>query len=121
MDIEIIIRRFSERESFSAGDVIFQEGEAASKMYLIAEGEVDLSVQGEPLGVEVVNGSVGEMAMVDPASRMTTAKAKTDCKLVPIERNRFLDLIREYPEFSLHVMELLADRLRLANNIRTKS
>lgn len=121
MDIEKIIRRFSDRESFSEGDIIFHEGEAASKMYLIAAGEVELSVQGEPLGVEAVNGSLGEMAMVDPSVRMTTAKATADCELVPIERARFLDLIREYPEFSLHVMVLLADRLRLANDILTKS
>ena len=37
----------SELEVFSSGQTIFSEGESGDKMYVVAEGELDISVQGK--------------------------------------------------------------------------
>ena len=41
--------------------------------------------------------------------------AKSDCKLVPVNRHHFLYMVDEMPMFALHVMKGMADRLRKAD------
>ena len=43
------------------------------------------------------------------------AIARTDCKLVPVNRHHFLYMVDEMPQFALHVMKGMADRLRNAD------
>ncbi|MEZ4622222.1 MAG: hypothetical protein R2867_42875 [Caldilineaceae bacterium] len=51
--------------------------------------------------------------MVDHSPRSATAVAKTACLLAPIGEKRFLFLVQETPYFALHVMSVMAERLRL--------
>ena len=44
--------------------------------------------------------------------RSATAVAKTDCKLAPINQNRFKFLVQQTPHFALHLMQGMAERLR---------
>jgi CRP/FNR family cyclic AMP-dependent transcriptional regulator len=55
------------------------------------------------------------MALLDSDDRSATATAMTDCVLAPIDVHSFKMLIQHTPDFALHVMNVLADRLRLAN------
>jgi CRP-like cAMP-binding protein len=99
----------------SAGATVFEEGEAGDALYVILEGEVELRI-GEAALETLGPGDVfGEMALVDDAPRVATAMAKTLCKLVPVGRSRFLALVRQRPEFSLHLMKVMAERLRRMN------
>jgi len=54
----------------------------------------------------------GEIAVLDGLPRTADAMAMTDCELLAIERRDFLSLIRERPEFSLKLIEVLCRRLR---------
>ena len=45
---------------------------------------------------------------------MATVRAKTDCKLVPINQKRFLYLVQEAPNFAIKVMRIMSERLRKA-------
>ena len=117
MDLDQLTRRLPERQSFPAGTDIFKEGDAATHMYLVVEGQVKLTIRGESMGMESEGGIIGEMALIDLAQRSATAIAVTDCVLAPLDRDQFVNMLREAPEFSLHVMSVLADRLRLANEI----
>lgn len=45
-------------------------------------------------------------------SRVGTAVARTDAKVVPVDEHRFLFLVQQTPNFALHVMRVLSDRLR---------
>jgi len=117
MDYSGIIEDLGEREYFAAGSRIFSEGEPAEKMYLILSGQVRLSIAGEAMAMEFAGGFIGEMALIDQRPRSATATALQDCELAPLNRSGFLELIREQPEFALHVMSGLAERVRLANEI----
>jgi len=89
-------------------------------MYVVMEGETEI-LDG-PLLLEVAGpGSiVGELALIDDVPRSATVVAKTDCRLVPVDRKRFQYMVQETPFFALAVMKVLADRLR-AKNMRTRS
>jgi CRP-like cAMP-binding protein len=100
-----------------AGAIIFEEGDDGDYMYVILQGKVRLSLRGETIGAEFPGGIVGEMALLNSDVRSATATTETTCKLALIDRECFIALIRHTPEFALHVMNVLADRLRLANEI----
>jgi CRP-like cAMP-binding protein len=63
--------------SFSAGSVIFAEGQKLDSMYVVKSGEVELKVRGKLVEVVGQDGFFGEMALVDQALRSATAVAKT--------------------------------------------
>jgi len=57
----------------------------------------------------------GEMALIDSSARSATAVARTDCELIPVDDKRFMFLVQQTPFFAIHVMRVLADRLRKTN------
>lgn len=105
----------NEEVKFPAGAVIFEEGSEGLVMYVIVKGEVEISLRGKTLAVASAGEIVGEMALLKNAARSATVTAKTDCLLEAIDRERFEDLVKDSPSFALYVMNVLADRIRLAN------
>jgi CRP/FNR family transcriptional regulator, cyclic AMP receptor protein len=102
-------------QSYSAGRVIFQEGQPRDFMYVIQEGEVELTVRGQVVEIVGVDGFFGEMALIDQEPRSATALAKTDCSLVPINEKRFIYMVEETPFFAITVMRTMSMRLRRRN------
>jgi CRP-like cAMP-binding protein len=101
----------------SAGSVLFREGDAGDNMYVILEGEISLTINEQALGQELEGGIVGEMALIDESSRSATATTRTECLLAPLDIDAFTALVRKKPEFAIHVMRVLSQRLRLANEV----
>jgi CRP-like cAMP-binding protein len=112
--------RDKEAVSFTAGQSVFQAGDPGETMYIVVEGEVEI-LDG-PLVLEVAGPGtiVGELALIDDAPRSASVVAKTDCRLVPVDRRRFQYMVQETPFFGLAVMKVLADRLR-NKNVRIRS
>jgi CRP-like cAMP-binding protein len=100
---------------FPAGTRIFEEGSEGDFMYVVMEGKVRLSLHNEYIAEVSPGDIVGEMALLDSDDRSATATAMSDCLLAPIDLHSFKLLIQHTPDFALHVMNVLADRLRLAN------
>jgi len=97
---------------FKAGDTIFKEGEPGDQMYVVLEGEVDVIVHDKVVETVRVDNFLGEMALIDARPRSATAVARTDCRLAPINQNRFKFLVQQTPYFALHLMQGMAERLR---------
>ncbi len=100
---------------FPVGTRIFEEGTEGDFMYVVMEGKVRLSLHNEYIAEVSPGDIVGEMALLDSDERSATAIAMSDCLLAPIDLHSFKMLIQHTPDFALHVMNVLADRLRLAN------
>jgi CRP/FNR family cyclic AMP-dependent transcriptional regulator len=94
------------------GKIIFAKGEPGDVMYVLIEGEAQVMIEGKLLETVHSGGILGEMALIDAGPRSATAIAMTQCVLVPIDEKRFGDLVARRPEFALHVMRVLARRLR---------
>lgn len=107
--------------SYKKTDVIFEEGQSGSEMYLIHSGRVELSlVKGKtkPVRVNVLKPGdfFGEMAMLDDYVRSATAVALDEnTQLIVIDRGHFLFMIRQQPEFALSLMHTLCQRIRDLN------
>jgi len=99
----------------AAGEVIFQEYDMGSEMYVILEGEVELQIGDHVVETLGPGEPFGEMALIDQSPRTGTAVAKTACKLAVIPEKRFLFMVQTTPHFALQIMKVMADRLRRMN------
>jgi CRP/FNR family transcriptional regulator, cyclic AMP receptor protein len=112
-------------------DLIMHEGDEGSTMYMLLEGEVEVSKSltmkfgGEDLRkTEKVLSTLraqdhvilGEMALIAKEKRSASVLAKTDCLLLEIRRDDFMRLIETKAVLGVKVLlslaELLAARLR---------
>jgi CRP-like cAMP-binding protein len=107
--------RDKEAKSFAAGQFVFQAGDPGETMYIITEGEVEILDGSAILETAGPGSIVGELALIDDEPRSATVVAKTDCRLVAVDRRRFEYMVQETPFFGLAVMKVLADRLRNTN------
>lgn len=114
-----MFRDWKEVEEFRAKTVIFKEGDTADVMYVVLSGEIELTLHGEPLGMEGEGGIVGEMAMISGAPRSATATTLSKVKLARLNRDQFKEFVSSNPDFSLHVMAVLANRLRAVDQYIT--
>lgn len=98
-----------------AGDVVFRAGDAGDTMVLVLEGRIEIKVGEQVVDTLGLHGIAGEMALIDAAPRSATAVAATGCEVAVIDRETFLDLVREVPSFALYVMRVMGLRLRRMN------
>jgi CRP/FNR family cyclic AMP-dependent transcriptional regulator len=105
-------------ETFQDGQVIFEEGSNGDWIYVVEEGEVEISknVGGQRIVVETLDESdvFGEMAYIDKEPRSATATAKGTTVVGIIDRD-FFDL--EFNKISADFQQILktvAFRLRKA-------
>jgi serine/threonine protein kinase len=73
-------------KSFKAGAPIVREGEAGESFFLLAEGEVDVSLSGKPLATLKPGGCFGEILYFSDeiTQRTTTIRARSDVTVIEI-------------------------------------
>ena len=98
-----------------AGEAIFRAYDMGSEMYVVLEGEVELTIGANIVETLGPGEPFGEMALIDQAPRTATAIAKTACKLAVIPEKRFLFMVQTTPHFAIQIMKVMADRLRKMN------
>ncbi|KAG9509600.1 cGMP-dependent protein kinase, isozyme 2 forms cD4/T1/T3A/T3B, partial [Fragariocoptes setiger] len=75
-------------------DIIIKEGDVGSKVYVLEEGQIEVSKDGKIMSVIQKPGSVfGELAILYNCTRTATIRAITDCKLWAIERQSFQSIM----------------------------
>ena len=101
----------------SAGQYLFREGDTGAEMYIVESGSMAIlrAARGsEPLAVLEPGDFLGEMAVLEDQPRFASAVAKTDCRLLRIERSAFAELLRQNVEIAVRIMRKLALRQRRA-------
>jgi CRP-like cAMP-binding protein len=104
-------------ETVSAGTTVFNQGDAGATMYVVKSGNLSVSIDGKQVTTLRDDDIFGEMALIDSAPRSATVTAVSDCTLIALNEKRFLFLVHEAPYFSLDVMKVMADRLRVMNRL----
>lgn len=107
-----------QRQSYSAGETIFHQGDPGRVLYLIHSGQVRIFVN----GIEGTETSViicgrpgdifGELAIIDGLPRSATAAAVTPAIVYTMQREQFRQHMRRTPQLALNFMQTLASRVR---------
>ncbi|MEH2112843.1 Crp/Fnr family transcriptional regulator [Nostoc sp.] len=112
-----IFQKQPDPKGFSAGQVIFEEGQPGDEMYGILEGEVDILVNGKIIETIETGEVFGAGVLVGVKNRTYSAIAKVDSKLGFLDREGFLFAVQETPVFALQVMKSYSERLSRLQHI----
>ena len=102
---------------FPAGSVVFREGDAGGDMFIIESGQIDIvrKARGdEPVATLGPGDFFGEMAILEDQPRFAGAVARSNARLLRIERAAFADVLKQNVEISVRIMRKLAARQRRA-------
>jgi len=113
------LRKWSDVKDYPARSVIFKEGDAADYLYIVLSGEVELTLSGDLLSTESAGGLIGEMAIIESAQQGAEATTLTEVSLARFDRDQLSDFMHQNTEFSVHVLDVLASRLRLVDEYST--
>lgn len=94
------------------GQVLVLPGDAASGMYVVLEGTVNVEMRGG-LHVELGEGNFfGEAALLAPSAvRGARVRAATAARCLSIPRDDFLALVESEPSLALQMLRELARRM----------
>ena len=109
---------------FATNSVIIKEGDSGDCMYIMGEGEVeitkrltmvidqDLPKEKRMIHLKAEDGvSFGEMALLENDTRSATVTALTDCHLLELSREVFLGYIQEHSVTGCKILLRLAQLL----------
>lgn len=98
------------------GEAVFRAGDQGGVMFVLMEGTATVLVGGSVVEEAGPGALFGEMGLIDKTEkRSATVIAKTECKLVPVDIDRFHQLVRRTPQFASYVMRAIVGRLRRMN------
>jgi CRP-like cAMP-binding protein len=114
-DLERLARTFKE-STFHEGNVIATEGQRGVGFFVIGEGSVDYSVHGERIGSGGPGDYFGEVALIDDGPRTATVTAATDVTAYGLTSWEFRPLVEESAGIAWELLQVMAKRLRRAEN-----
>ena len=101
---------------FKKGEEIFRDGDTGQTMFIVLEGQVEISkVLGDQRTVlaTLEKGSIfGEMAIIDNQPRSATASAAINTTLLEISREMFRNRMEEVPNWLRTFFAIIVERLR---------
>jgi CRP-like cAMP-binding protein len=101
----------AEAMTLPAGRKLYREDDDADSAYIVVRGTIRLfrENEGEPVdvGMAEAGSTLGEMALIADARRLTSAEAAVDTEVLRINRSMFRRILEEYPETA----EALRDRI----------
>ncbi|MGE4279520.1 MAG: cyclic nucleotide-binding domain-containing protein [Magnetospirillum sp.] len=101
-----------ERRFFAAGHTIFNEGDTGSVAYIVQSGVVELWCGRTCIAELQENAIFGEMALLDGAPRMATAKARTDINVILLPRAVFEGKLEGVDPFVIKLLGILISNVR---------
>jgi len=112
--------------TFSAGDVIVEQGEVGASMYIVAEGLLQVYIQPAESSdlIKVANlipvQFFGEMSLLTGETRSATVKAETGVLVYEITKEDMELLLDKRPEIAEQLTQIVAQR-RLQNEAFMKN
>ena len=102
-----------------AGHVIAAEGQPGAGLFLLTEGDAEVTIGGRRINRLTAGDFFGELALLDGGPRTATVTATTDVRLLALTEWVFRGLLIEHPTIALHTLEAMAARLRHATSLAT--
>jgi len=104
------IMRLLRAQTIESGDILVRRGDAASSMYFITAGEVEIELPHQL--VRLSDGTFfGEIALLRRTHRSGTVTARRKTRLLALDSDDFHALIKRMPALAAHVHRTAKERL----------
>lgn len=105
----------SDRVTYMAGEDLFRQGDMGDAAYVLLTGKVDVLVDSPSGQIKLAemsgNAIVGEIAILCDGVRTATVRASTSVEALRIGKEQFFKLMSDFPDITIKVMRVLAERL----------
>lgn len=111
------LAQVAHRRSYTKDQLILIEAEAGQTLFVLMSGQVKIS-RVDDQGREVVLAVMasgdffGELALIDGLSRSANVTVLQNSEMLLINRDDFLQLLRECPSIAINLLKILAGRIR---------
>lgn len=101
-------------QSFSEKETIFQQGEEATRLYILIQGAVDLTVKAEgqtdfmTSKIEKEGAVFGTASLMEPFRYNVTAKCLKPSQVLIIEADSLKRKMKDEPDMGMEIMKKLA-------------
>ncbi len=119
------VAELSRPRRYSAGQVVFEEGELGDSLYVIVSGEVEVvrrDATGEPKVIATLGPPefFGEMSLIDKEYRSASIRAKSDAELLHLTAENLTTFRKQHRDgftfVVINIARVLSSRLREANS-----
>ena len=117
------VAALTEFHTYPSGHVICQEGAFEDVLYIIADGNAEITkkmVEGEDdrvLRMAQRGDVVGEMALIQNAPRAASVRATSECTVLEMEKQDLETILARSPRMAMDIIRITLDRIR-ANDHR---
>ncbi len=113
------VAAIAQEASFSDGTEIVRQGEEGDVMFIVVSGEIRVTATQGHREIELAQRKpgeyVGEMALISREPRIATLTAMGNVHTLCIDQKSFESLLRDRPDVSLAVIQILCKRLKEAS------
>ncbi|HEY2409988.1 MAG TPA: DUF1003 domain-containing protein [Polyangiaceae bacterium] len=118
-DLSALARSVQER-TFAAGQIVINQGDRGTEMFIVANGHVNIFLPGEASRrvslKDIARGEYfGELALFDDKPRSASALATTEATLLVLTRETLSNYLAERPRTAMVILETMSARLRETN------
>lgn len=117
-----VLASVCEEHLFAADTAVYREGDPGGVLYVVVNGRVAIERAGQRkgsvtrLGVIEANAYFGEMDLFTNSPRSATAVVIQDTLTLSLRREPLLALMRQQPDLSLELINVLSERLNSATD-----
>jgi CRP/FNR family transcriptional regulator, cyclic AMP receptor protein len=107
-----------------AGEVIFKQGDEGARLFLIADGAVEITYGDGRAKVSLARLSTGqyfgELSVFDRSPRSATATAMKPTHLMTLDAEDVRDFVNHNPAAALRIIGEMSERLRQTNELMSR-
>ena len=117
LEVLDLLRVHAHERALSRNEVLFEQGDASSALYVIQEGRIAIATRSgdgrESVFAVLEDGALfGELPLFDDEPRSADARALTDSTVIELGYEPVRAVLRERPELLWVIVRLLVQRLR---------
>lgn len=100
---------------FSAGETIIAQGAEADRVFTLLEGKAEALRDGVKVGEVHADEIFGALAVFTRQRRMASVVAISDCTVLAVPKDEFIDLVELQPQICVGLIEEMASKINELN------
>jgi MFS family permease len=95
----------------ASGEELFRQGDVGDRFYIVADGEVEIVIDGHVVRETAPGGYFGEISLLRDVPRTATVRAKGDVELFALDRDDFIAAVTGHAASAEVADSVIATRL----------